>query len=148
MTSAGSGNATADVIAAARWLRDTAGEGHTLATDSGNATTFATDGGQNILRWQAWFPFVASDPSEILPFMARTGVEYLVVDQEITERPPRYGHYFDEPEIPPDLDPGTPFPAALLDRLDGLTGLSRIYDSGRIRIYARTNLAGDAGGAP
>ena len=73
---------------------------------------------------------------ELVPFEGPTG----------QERPVRMGK-----DAPPVLDPGTPFPAALLDRLDGLTGLTRIYDSGRIRIYARTGLPGDAadaGGTP
>jgi hypothetical protein len=148
VTSAGSGNVTAEAVTAAHWLRDTAGEGHLVATDSGNGSTFATDGGQRILRWQSWFPFVARDPAEIVPFMVTTGIDYLVVDRQITELPPRYGRYFGEPDIPTDLEPGTPFPAALLDRLDGLTGLSRIYDSGRYRIYARTELASDPGSVP
>jgi hypothetical protein len=148
VTSAGSGNLTTEAEAAAHWLRDTAGEGHLVATDSGNGSIFATDGAQRILRWQSWFPFVARDPAEIVPFMVTTGIDYLVVDGQITELPPRYGKYFDEPDIPVDLEPGTPFPAALLDRLDGLTGLSRIYDSGRYRIYARTELATDPGAVP
>jgi hypothetical protein len=148
VTSAGSGNVTAEAVAAAHWLRETAGEGHLVATDSGNGSVFATDGGQRIVRWQSWFPFVAPDPAEIVPFMVSAGIDYLVVDRQITELPPRYGRYFDEPDIPANLEPGVPFPAALQDRLDGLTGLSRIYDSGRYRIYARTELPSDPGAVP
>jgi hypothetical protein len=135
VTSSGSANATDDAVAAASWLRRTAGDYHRVATDGGTGVTFATAGRQQIVRWESWYPFVVVDPTKIVPFMLDDGVEYLVVDLDITRLPPRYGRYFGEPPIPADLDPGQPFPAALLDRLDTVTGLERAYDGGRIRIY-------------
>jgi hypothetical protein len=136
LTAAGPANATADAIAAARWLRAAAGEDHLVAADSGTAVTFSTEGGQRILRWNSWYPFLVEDPAEIVPFMVGTRTEYLVVDRQIAELPPRYGGYFGPPEIPPADDPGQPIPAPYLDRLDAVSGLQRIYDNRRIRIYA------------
>lgn len=134
-TAAGPGNQTDDVVAAATWLRATAGENHLVATNTGSAVTFATTGRERIVRWQPWIAFVTPDPADIAPYMFANGVEYVVVDRQITQLPPRYGGYFGNPAIPADLDPGVPFPAALLARFDAVPELERIYDNGRILIY-------------
>jgi hypothetical protein len=134
-TAAGGATNTPDVVDAARWLLATSGPGHLVATDIGTAALFSTDGRQRILGWQAWYPFVAGDPAVIADFVRDAGVEYLVVDERITTLPPRYGSYFGAPAIPADVDPGAPFPAALLATLDDVPALMRVYDGPNIRIY-------------
>lgn len=134
-TAAGSGNQTDDVIAAATWLLETAGENHVVATDTGSAVTFATTGRQRIVRYAPWVPFVTPDPADIAPYMFANGVEYVVADRQITQLAPRYGGYFGKPAIPIDIDPGVPFPTDLLARFDAVPELERIYDNGRILIY-------------
>jgi len=57
------------------------------------------------------------------------------VDERITRLPPRYGSYFGAPGIPPDLEPGVPFPADRLAVLDDVPALARVYDGPNIRIY-------------
>ncbi len=134
-TAAGGATNTRDVGDAARWLLATAGPGHLVATDVGTAVPFSTDGRQRILGWQAWYPFVSGDPAEIADFVRESGTEYVVVDERITQLPPRYGSYFGAPPIPADVDPGAPFPTDLLATLDNAPALNRIYDGPNIRIY-------------
>jgi hypothetical protein len=147
-TAAGSANQTEEVIAAAHWLRDTAGEGHLVVADTGTASVFASEGGQRILRWMSWFPFVVSATSEIVPWLVERDVDFVIVDRQISQLPPRSGNYFGAPDIPQRLDPGQPFPAALLDRLDSVTGLDRIYDGGRIVIYGRAPTPAEPSAVP
>jgi hypothetical protein len=64
-----------------------------------------------------------------------SGTEYLVVDDRITQLPPRYGGYFGAPAMPADVDPGVPFPAVRLATLDDVPVLDRVYVGPNIRIY-------------
>lgn len=140
-TAAGGASNTPDVLAAAEWLRDSAGPGHLVATDVGTAAIFGTDGRQRILPWSAWYPFVVGNPKKIAGFLRETGTEYLVLDRRITTLPPRYGDYFGQPPIPASLDPGAPIPAALPAAIDAVPTLDRVYDGPNIVIW-------HVGGAP
>jgi hypothetical protein len=137
-TAAGGATDTPDVGAAAAWLLANAGPGHLIATDVGTAAVFGTDGRQRILPWQSWYPFVADDPDEISRFLIETDTEYVVVDQRITQLPPRYGSYFGAPSIPDELDPGVPFDSERLDALEATPGLHRIFDGPNLSIYQAT----------
>lgn len=134
-TAAGGATNTLDVVAAADWLRTTAGPGHLVAADNGSGVVFSTEGGQRILPWAAWYPFLVGDPAKIAQFVQRTGTQYLVIDERVTELPPRYGSYFGQPAIPPNLDPGAPLPTRLLAALDATPILRRVYSGPNIVIW-------------
>lgn len=134
-TAAGGATNTPDVVAAADWLRSTAGPGHLVATDVGTGVVFATEGRQKILGWAAWYPFVARDPAKIAQFVRQTGTQYIVLDRRITELPPRYGSYFGQPPIPASLDPGAPIPASYPAAFDQTPTLERVYAGPNVVIW-------------
>jgi hypothetical protein len=134
-TAAGGAANTDDVVAAARWLRETAGPGNLVAADAGTAVIFATEGRQRILGWASWYPFVVGDPTEVGVFVREAELEYLIVDRRITTLPPRYGSYFRAPPIPDELEPGVPVPAERLAVLDEVPTLRQVYAGPNLLIY-------------
>jgi hypothetical protein len=68
-------------------------------------------------------------------------IKYLVADHRLTTGLPVVGHYFDRGEESSIGQRDTPLDPILLSKFDRLPEVSRIFDSGNIRIYDVSGLA-------
>jgi hypothetical protein len=147
--SAGPGATTDDLIAAARWLRATAGPFNTLASDANTETVFATYGYQRALNWGNWTPFILPTPAAVSDYLRKSGTRYIVVDTRITRLLPRYGSYFGggEPSDPNvrGYAPGRRFPSSRLAKFLAVPELSLIYDNGDVEIFRAAAPGGGTG---
>jgi hypothetical protein len=66
-------------------------------------------------------------------------VHDLVADLRLTTALPELGFYFDPAE--PPWSGGAPLPVAAFDKFDRTPGVSRLFDSGDIRIYDVSGLS-------
>lgn len=127
-------------VNAAYWARDALGPHHGMAADHINgllmgsygeqATESTLDGGVDT-SWLYLAPQIGS-PQEAL--IRQGHIQYLLTDLRLTRRPPlepqydgedpRRGYYLTRPITP-----------ELLTKFDHIVGVSRIFDSGDIRIY-------------
>ncbi len=125
-------------FAAADWMRNVLGPGHSVGTDQSNARLLLAYGQQSPLTGgspdikdllgMADFPVWQSE------LMQEYDIRYLVVDRRSISWNNMEGYYFDEtgggPIAPDDLrDP------EVYGKFDRLQNVSRIYDSGNIVIY-------------
>jgi hypothetical protein len=128
-------------IAAATWTRDVLGPNHNIVADRVNRILMSTFGQQQMITtYQTRLPFrrLYLEP-EIGPahrrILADGGVEYLVADWRMTTRVPTVGVYIDRGEEAVVGVHETPLDPELLEKYDRQPGVSRVYDSGNIRIY-------------
>ena len=127
------------MIAAARWLRTTAGPFNRLASDANTEAVFATYGYQRALNWGNWTPFILPTPAAVSDYLRKSGTRYIVVDARIARLLPRYGSYFGQGE-PSDPNvrgyaPGRPFPRSGLEKFLAVAELSLVYDNGDVEIF-------------
>lgn len=120
-------------IAAAEWTLRALGPGHRWAEDLTAYTLLATVGDQNTVRDVAAMfdgrgPDVAARTLE-----RREDIQFLAVDLRDSAQLPASGAYF---PIDPNLGRySSPLPRTDLTAPDRVVGVSRIYDSGDIRLY-------------
>ncbi len=131
---------TADVLAAASWLRENFGTGNRVIGDRTAFAVFGSYGEQNALSGQnsgirPWRVFL---PRAITPDvryeLGHYDVKYLVVDRRITTQLPRTGWYYEQSE-PAAGDRQRPLPAQRLEKFDHSRLFERIYDNGNVVIY-------------
>lgn len=117
-------------IQAAEWARDRLGPGHHVGADQASMLMMGSYGEQRIMStlsggvdpgWIMFSPFINSVATKTL----QSGdVEYLVIDQRLTELPDRAWRYY------PDSDMNKAFA-----KFDRLARVSRVFDNGDIQIY-------------
>lgn len=125
---------------AADWTYEALGPNNRLAADRINRLLQNAYGQQRIVHGLAdgveLAPVFQSEefgPREI-ELLRRGRVRYLVVDRRLSTALPVLGMYFD-PTEPGAFGYVQPISRAALDKLDGLFGIDKIYDSGNIAIY-------------
>jgi hypothetical protein len=72
--------------------------------------------------------------------LARSDIDFLLVDLRLTSAPPVLGFYFDPWQAPE----GTPLSVAALRKFNDIKGVTRIYDNGWIVIYDVRGLHGNS----
>jgi hypothetical protein len=72
--------------------------------------------------------------------LARSDIDFLLVDLRLTSAPPLLGFYFE----PWQAQEGTPLSGAALLKFNDLKGVTRIYDNGWIVIYDVRGLHGNS----
>ncbi len=125
--------------AAAEWARTVLGPGNRIAADSVNTVLLGSYGRQRV---------VTSDDDvstcELFletPFgdhhrqiLGRGDVRYMLVDRRIAGAIPAAGYFYQKWERDV-IYYGSTVPTATLEQLDGVTGASRVFDSGDIQLY-------------
>jgi hypothetical protein len=121
-------------IAAADWERTVLGPGHRVGGDITAVSLGSTYGRQNPVRETAplfydprWSP---SDDR----LVASLGLQYLVVDQRITDSIPVNDAYFDDDPHAGQIT--KPISVAQIGKFDTIPRMSRLYDNGNVRIYS------------
>ena len=128
-------------IAAAQWAQQVLGPGNVMVADRVNRVLMSTYGRQEMVtayetRTPVRHLYISDTIGKTQVEIARAGdIRYLISDWRLTTGPPVVGHYFDRGERPFIGEAGTALKAAYLDKFDRDPRLSRIFDSGNIRVY-------------
>jgi hypothetical protein len=137
-------------LAAAAWSKDVLGPDNRFVADRVNRILLATYGRQTIITSYASGVAVnrlyfSRELGDVEREIVQAGqVKYLLADQRLTTDLPTVGHYFDRGEESLVGQHVSPLDPELLDKFDHMPGVSRIFDSGNIRIYDISGIA--AGG--
>jgi hypothetical protein len=133
-------------IETARWSRQWLDPGNRFAADRINLILLATYGRQDVRTKFA--PGVYSSrvfenetlgPDELWA-LARSDVDFLLVDLRLTTAPPVLGFYFQ----PWDPRQGMPLSGTELLKFNDVKGITRIFDNGWIIIYDVRGLHGSS----
>ncbi|MGH9422138.1 MAG: hypothetical protein ACRD3J_19330, partial [Thermoanaerobaculia bacterium] len=141
LVSADSRSIESEGLAAAAWSNAVLGPNNNFVADRVNRLLLSTYGQQTIVT-----SYATGVPVNQLFFAPQIGdaerqivqagqVRYLLADQRLTTALPTVGHYFDSGEetlVGPRVSPLDP---ELLDKFDDTPDVSRVFDSGDIRIY-------------
>jgi hypothetical protein len=136
-------------IAAATWAREVLGPGQRIVADRVNRILMSSYGQQTmIVTYETRLPvrrlYLTQEIGPIHRDIVRNGqIRYLVADRRLTTGLPVVGHYFDRGEESIIGRRETPLEPVLLDKFDRLPEVSRVFDSGNIRIYDIRALAED-----
>jgi hypothetical protein len=127
-------------VAAAEWARTYFGPGHRVAADRINRLLMGSYGEQQTETDGVPAMFFARDLGPTEDAARRAQVEYVVVDRRLSTGLPVVGFFIEvgEPNMYRHV---TPIEPALLAKFDGAPGVSRVFDSGDIRIYRVAELA-------
>ena len=118
-------------IATAQWTLLALGSGNRFAADIGIYPLLAGYGDQNPLQGAGYLYTSAKYTPSIARAAKSQAVQYVLVDQRLSQSLPASGTYF-----PGDANTGDqPIPIADLDKFNRVRGVSRLYDSGDIVIY-------------
>ena len=118
-------------IATAQWTLSALGPGNRFAADIGIYPLLAGYGAQNPLQGVGYLYTSAKYTPSIAQAAQAQAVQYVLVDQRLSQSLPASGTYF-----PGDANTGNqPMPIADLDKFNRVRGVSRLYDSGDIVIY-------------
>jgi hypothetical protein len=120
-------------IDAAVWTQDWLGPRNRVAADLTGVTLVSTYGAQDPVAeaYQLYYDPTWGLDDELL--LTSLGVDYLWVDDRISQQLPASGAYF-------LIDPRTgqhtsPIPAGNLTKFDSVAGANLVFDNGHIRIY-------------
>ena len=120
-------------VAAAEWALGALGPGHRWAQDSTAYSLLGTIGGQNTVRAVGVLFDARGADAAARSLVMYEDIQFLAVDLRDSMQLPASGAYF-----PVDPNAGryrSPLPRADLEAPDRVAGVSRIYDSGDIRLY-------------
>lgn len=121
------------VLNASTWVLDTLGPGNRWSGDRNLTTVLGTVGAQDPVHPGAALFYENSPSAASQALVKNNAVKYLAVDLRLSQSLPLSGSYFDNDPFSNDLT--EPIAAANLRKFDEVPGISRIYDSGDIRLY-------------
>ncbi|MBR0900653.1 hypothetical protein JQ616_37350 [Bradyrhizobium tropiciagri] len=131
-------------IETARWTKEWLGPGNRFTGDRVNRLLLAGYGRQDVRTKISEGIFAARAfrhdklGSDELYALARSDLDYLVVDLRLTTAPPVLGFYFE----PWESEQGTRLTAAELLKFNDVKGVTRTYDNGYLIIYNVRGLHG------
>ncbi|MBC7814817.1 MAG: hypothetical protein H7175_26910 [Burkholderiales bacterium] len=141
LVSADSRSIKPEGVLAARWVGEHLPADSRMSSDRINTLLMSIYGNQRLITHLADDLYLASvffsptfGPSE-RHLLDEADVEYLVVDSRLSDGLPLVGVYFENGE-PQATDPLTPIDPEALAKFDDVELISRIFDSGSIKIYA------------
>jgi hypothetical protein len=129
---------TPDVVAAARWLKQTWGPDHPIIGDRTLAATFGSYGDQEPITYQedgrpVWKIFFSETLTpEVTQELRRSGTEWIAVDLRSAGKFPLTGYYFSESE--PGAYISTNLTVRDLTKFDH-GPFRRLYDNGHVVLY-------------
>lgn len=140
MVSADSRSIEPEGIQAAIWVHDYLGTNNRLATDRINQILMGTYGQQRIVSsiedkvdMSPIFLSPTLGPSE-LSILKSAQIHYLVADMRVTKSLPLLGFYYEEGE-PGAFEHKSPVDPHVLEKLNAIGQINKIFDSGNIIIY-------------
>ncbi|PAQ00364.1 hypothetical protein CIT25_21410 [Mesorhizobium mediterraneum] len=123
-------------IETARWAKEWLGAGNRFTSDRINRLLLASYGRQDVrvriiegVYSARIFEAETLGPDEFWA-LARSDIDFLMIDLRLTTAPPVLGFYFE-----PWQRQGTPLSGAELLKFNDIKGVTRIYDNGWIVIY-------------
>jgi hypothetical protein len=122
-------------IAAADWLRAEFGTDRKLIADQTNGLLMGSYGGEDVIHGLSYVYFTAELDREPLGRLTKTGVEFIVVDLRMTTMLPVTGYYYEQRE-PFARRHSEPIQPSQLEKFEGRSDMTRVFDSGNILIYA------------
>jgi hypothetical protein len=125
-------------IATAQWTLSALGPGQRFAADIGIYPALIGYGDQNPLQNVGFLYFGPRYTPAIARAARAQAVQYILVDQRLSQSLPASGSYFpgDNPRVSGDTMTGNgPIPLRDLTKFNHVGGVSRIYDNGDIVIY-------------
>lgn len=125
----------AESLAAASWAAEMLPPGQRFAGDYTNNLLIGTLGGQNPVNEAVLFCGATWNLADAL-IARQQQVQYLVVDLRTTEQRAPDGSLFAEANTCP-----SPIPRAYLTKFNAVNGMTRVYDSGNIVVYALSEAA-------
>jgi len=135
-------------LAAADWARTYLGLNHRVASDRINGVLMGAYGEQQTITGIAnavplGTLFFSPDVGPREQAILQSGrIEYLVIDYRLNDGLPMAGYYFQASE-PGAYRHTVPIASAILTKFDGLSEVSRLFDSGDLVIYDVRALSGD-----
>jgi hypothetical protein len=138
----GSATVTPDDRALAQWMLATLGPGHRVATDAQTGLALGSVGRQDVLTWaedgaRDWLIFYPRTvTAAVTAEVRRSQVQYIVVQQDVLDRPDGVTR-FDDSE-PAQYD-DSPLPAASLAKFGRSPLFREIYTAGSLRVYQVTS---------
>jgi hypothetical protein len=132
-------------IAAATWMYQYTGSGNRVAADRVNRLLIGAYGLQHIITHLndkidlSWVYFAEHLGQSQRQLIQRANAEYFVVDHRLTTMLPILGVYFEAGE-PNSFRHETPIKLEALSKFYGAPGVSRVLDSGDIKIYDMSQL--------
>lgn len=133
-------------IQTARWTKEWLGAGNRFTADRINRLLLATYGRQDarIKIAEGIYSARIFEGEELgadeLYALARSDIDFLLVDLRLSTAPPVLGFYFE----PWEVQEGTPLTGAELLKFNDIQGVARIYDNGWIVIYDVRGLHGNS----
>ncbi len=127
-------------IAAANWMREQTGTNNRIAADRINRLLMGTYGEQQVITHLndevdlTVVYFAEQIDLKVVELLQEARTEYLLVDQRLSSGLPVLGVYFEEGE-PGSHNHRTPIRAEVLAKFYGVAGISRVFDSGDIKVY-------------
>ena len=127
-------------LSAAQWIGSSLGPGNRIAADRINAVLMASYGEQRpvtLVYDHVNVPFIFFSTlfdRDVQSIIKQGQIRYVVVDKRLSSGLPRNGFYFEAGEMDA-YKHKTPPTAEALSKLEGVNGVSRIFDSGDIQIY-------------
>ncbi len=128
-------------IASAQWARAVLGPDNRMASDRVQSILMGAYGGQTLvfryndgINISQFFLLPQLGPEQIQD-LQHARIRYLVIDRRITQSEPLYGYYFESWEDMVVTSFRPPVQIEMIEKFDRMAGVSRIYDSGDIRIY-------------
>jgi hypothetical protein len=141
LVSADSRSVKPEGILAAQWAGDHLPAQSRMSADRINTLLMSVYGNQRLITHLSDNMYLASvyysltlGPSE-RTLLNLSNVEYMVVDRRLSEGLPLVGVYFENGE-PRPRGPRAPIADRALTKFDNVRLISRVFDSGNIRIYA------------
>ncbi len=120
-------------LAVSAWARRYLGPDNRFGTDAGNYGLIGTVGWQDPVRNVAELYYTPTWTAGDGRLVAKTYVQYLLVDRRLSQQLPAGGSYF---PVDPEADEHhTPIPLKDLTKFDKVRDISRVYDNGDIVVY-------------
>jgi hypothetical protein len=127
-------------VSAANWARTYLGPSNRMAGDREQSVIMGSLGQQSmVFRSEEGInisPIFLKPKLENVDFqdIKALQIQYLVIDQRITQDAPLFGYYFEswEQQL---VETEMPINPAILDKFDTMPEVSRIFDNGNVRIY-------------
>jgi hypothetical protein len=131
-------------IETAHWTRDWLGPGNHFIADRVNRLLLGSYGRQdekiNLIDGVSISRIYEAEklPPDDLYVLAKSDVDFMLVDMRLSRFPSVFGFYFD----PWESSNGAPLSAKALLKFDDIDGIARVYDNGWMKIYDVRGLHG------
>lgn len=119
---------------AVKWFGANIGPGHKVVCDASTCALAAAYAEADPIPNEGELYYSPTMTSELLKTIHERGLEYLIVDDRLSQEKPISGHFFHTNSDEAGSEDGA-VPKAGLTKFEDVPGIMRIYDNGPIQIY-------------